>query len=130
MGDVPTADELRAALEDLDTDVQFWFDSADVVSTALQTARTYDLGSFEFGIAADLVGVPEKYNAMLTFVKDRLGEGTVELEKLAVALRNARDMIEGADQESAINIGEVGSTGTGTSIGRTAGSIIRDLQGR
>ncbi|GAA0470743.1 hypothetical protein Aca07nite_31180 [Actinoplanes capillaceus] len=128
MGDVPTADELRAALEDLDTDTVFWFKSADIVATAAQTAQTYTLGGFEFGVAADLVGVPEKYQDMLDFVKTSLNAGAVELEKLAVALRDARDMIEGADRESATSIGEVG--GTGAAIGGAASSVIRDLRGR
>ncbi|MBO3736944.1 hypothetical protein [Actinoplanes flavus] len=122
MGDVPTPDEVRAALEDLDSDSRFWFQSAQLVGSAGQVAQSLLLGSFEIGIVGVELGVLEKYAQVQLFVAKSLNDGRTEMEKLSLALRDARDQIDDTDREAGAGIGGV--------LGEALGSVSKNPPGR
>ncbi|GGN05898.1 hypothetical protein FHR83_001467 [Actinoplanes campanulatus] len=122
MGDIPGPGEVRAALEDLDSDSQFWFGAARIVGETARSAESFGLSGFEFGIVGVELGVLAKYEELRRFVATSLNDGYLEMEKLSLALRNARDQIDETDREAA--------TGLGAVLGEAIGPILRNPPGR
>ncbi|GGN76082.1 hypothetical protein GCM10010112_47960 [Actinoplanes lobatus] len=122
MGDLPGPGEVRAALEDLDSDSQFWFAAARTVGDAARSAESLGLSGFEFGIVGVELGVLATYKELRAFVATSLNDGYLEMEELSLALRNARDQIDETDREAA--------TGLGAVLGEAIGPITNDPPGR